>query len=114
MVYSITEPREKKETMGGTPAGQTRERVLPWVRERLLGGSPPTVREVQQAFGFRSVQTAREHLEGLVEAGRLLKERGQARGYRLPEVKGAPPTLVPLLGRVPAGAFEAAIEHHEG
>ena len=41
--------------MGRTPAGQTRERVRRWVRERLWGGSPPTVREVQQAFGFRSV-----------------------------------------------------------
>lgn len=57
--------------MGRTPPGQTRERVFRLVRDRLLAGSPPTVREVQQAFGFRSVQTAREHLEALVLEGRL-------------------------------------------
>ena len=70
--------------MGRTPAGQTRERVLRLVRERLLSGSPPTVREVQRAFGFRSVETAREHLEVLVREGRLSKRKGKARGYRLP------------------------------
>ena len=100
--------------MGRTPPGQTRERVLRWVRKRLLAGSPPTVREVQEAFGFRSPQTAREHLEGLVEKGRLTKQRGRARGYRLPASEGPPTVLVPLLGRVPAGSLELAVEELEG
>jgi repressor LexA len=99
--------------MGRTPPGQTRERILRFVRERLLGGRPPTVREVQEAFGFRSVQTAREHLELLVEEGRLSKEKGKARGYRLP-VEDAPTVLVPLLGRVPAGPLDLAVEDLEG
>ena len=71
--------------MGPTPPGQTRERIFRFVREHLLKGFPPTVREVQEAFGFRSVQTAREHLEALVKEGRLTKETGKARSYRLPE-----------------------------
>lgn len=100
--------------MGRTPAGQTRDRVFRFVREKLLGGNPPTVREVQAAFKFRSPQTAREHLEGLVEEGRLLKDAGKARGYRLPASAGAPPVLVPLLGRVPAGPLDAAVEDLEG
>jgi repressor LexA len=102
--------------MGRTPPGQTRERVFRFVRDRLLAGSPPTVREVQQAFGFRSVQTAREHLEALVAEGRLSKKKGLARGYRLPVGREAgPPTrLVPLLGRVPAGSLDAAVEDLEG
>jgi repressor LexA len=100
--------------MGRTPAGETRDRVFRFVRERLLGGIPPTVREVQAAFGFLSPQTAREHLEGLVERGRLIKEPGKARGYRLPAGAGRPPVLVPLLGRVPAGPLDAAIEDLEG
>jgi len=99
--------------MGRTPPGQTRERILHFVRERLLGGRPPTVREVQEAFGFRSVQTAREHLELLVEQGRLAKEKGKARGYRLP-VEDTPTVLVPLLGRVPAGPLDLAVEDLEG
>ncbi len=101
--------------MGRTPAGQTRERILRFVRERLLSGLPPTLREVQAAFGFRSVQTVREHLEALVEAGLLAKEAGKARGYRLPATRHEAPTvLVPLLGRVPAGPLDAAVEDLEG
>src|SRR3989442_13137776 len=68
--------------MGRTPPGQTREKVFRFVRDRLASGRPPTVREVMEAFGFRSPQTAREHLEALLEAGRLKKEPGVARGLR--------------------------------
>jgi repressor LexA len=98
--------------MGRTPPGQTRERVFRWVHERLLAGEAPSVRDVQEAFGFRSPMTAREHLEALVAAGRLRKEPGLARGYRLPG-RERPAAHVPLLGRVPAGPLEEAIEDVE-
>ncbi len=98
-----------------TPPGQTRGQIFGFMRERLLLGQPPTVREVQQAFGFRSVQTAREHLEGLVQVGKLTKEPGKARGYRLPPKTGAsPPRLVPVLGRVQAGVLTTAVEDIDG
>jgi repressor LexA len=112
--------------MGRTPAGQTRDLVFQFVRERLLAGQPPTVREVQEAFGFRSVQSAREHLEALVAAGRLDKQPGKARGYRLSGVaagagSGSSATgsarglrSIPLLGRVSAGSFALAVEDLEG
>ncbi len=117
--------------VGRAPPGQTRERIFRFVRERLLAGQPPTVREVQQAFGFRSVQSARGHLEALVRAGRLAKDPGKSRGYRLAGVGGLsrnslsqnsgqetgpawPPLVVPLLGRVAAGAFALAVEDLEG
>ncbi|MCP4199953.1 MAG: repressor LexA [Proteobacteria bacterium] len=97
-----------------TPPGQTRGQIFSFVRERLLRGQPPTVREVQRAFGFRSVQTAREHLEGLVSEGKLGKEPGKARGYRLASELGSPPALVPLLGHVQAGALTEAVEDPDG
>ncbi len=99
--------------MGRTPLGETREKVFDFIRERLLAGRPPTVREVQAALGFRAVQTARQHLERLVAEGRLEAERGKARGYRLPGEE-RPPFLVPLLGRVPAGPMDTAVEDLEG
>ncbi len=99
--------------MGRTPLGETRQKVFDFMRERLLAGRPPTVREVQAALGFRAVQTARQHLERLVAEGRLEAERGKARGYRLPGEE-KPPFLVPLLGRVPAGPMDAAVEDLEG
>lgn len=101
--------------MGRTPAGRTRERVFRFVHRRLLSGRPPTVRDVQHAFRFRAVQTAREHLEALVAEGRLMKEAGVARGLRLPSRADAAPTLlIPLLGRVQAGALTEAIQDPEG
>ena len=101
--------------MGRTPAGETREKVFTFVQTRLLTGQPPTVREVQDAFGFRAVQTARQHLEQLVEQGRLVVTRHKSRGYRLPHMAPGPHTiLAPLLGRVPAGALDDAIEDPDG
>jgi repressor LexA len=85
------------------------------MRERLLDGRPPTVREVRDAFGFRAVESARAHLTALVEEGRLVKKPGRARGYALPELEGrrGVPRLVPLLGRVPAGPTDLAVEDVE-
>jgi repressor LexA len=101
--------------MGRTPTGETRRKVFEFVRDRLLAGQPPTIREVQDAFGFRAVQTARQHLERLVEDGRLVAGRHKARGYRLPGAAREPRiVLVPMLGRVPAGALDEAIEDPDG
>lgn len=104
-----------------TPPGQTREQIYEFMRDRLLEGRPPTVREVQERFGFRAVQTAQAHLEQLVAEGRLIKRlgphRGRARGYELPEssVDYSTPTMfAPLLGHIQAGDLSAAIEDREG
>ena len=66
------------------PPGETRARVLEYVQKRLLEGRPPTIREVQRAFRFRAVETARAHLEALVREGRLSKREGESRGFELP------------------------------
>lgn len=103
--------------MGRTPPGQTRNHIFHFVQDRILKGLPPTVREVAEAFGFRSAQTAREHLDTLVREGRLGKEKGKARGYRLPDSNGGEPgttRLVPLLGQVSAGPLDLATETPEG
>jgi repressor LexA len=98
--------------MAHTPAGETRERVYRFVLERLLQAQPPSVRDVQQALGFKAVQSAREQLEALVREGRLTKRPGQARGYALPGPLSV--QRIPLLGRVPAGGLKTAVEEHEG
>jgi repressor LexA len=101
--------------MARTPHGETRESVYRFVRERLLAGAPPSLREIQAEFGFRAIETAREHLQELVHEGRLLKEPGRARSYRLPELASGrrPLQLVPLLGRVQAGVLTTAVEQLE-
>ena len=101
--------------MPTTPPGETRARVLEYVQKRLLEGRPPTIREVQRAFRFRAVETARAHLEALVREGRLSKREGESRGFELPLPRGSHhPRLVPVLGRVQAGALSTAIEDFEG
>ncbi len=101
--------------MGPTPPGKTRERVYGYVRRRILEGSPPTVREVRDAFGFKAVQTAREHLEALVAQGRLKKEPGgRARSYRLPAGLSSVSLMVPMLGLVQAGDLTTAEQNPEG
>lgn len=113
-----------------TPEGETRDRVYRFVRELLEAGEPPTLREVQAACGFRAVETARKHLERLVEEGLLEKSPGKARGYRLPSdhvasdprsipirsipIRSIPIRSIPILGRVPAGEPFEAIEYSEG
>jgi len=104
--YTVEMPR--------TPAGETREKVYRFMRERLMAGEPPTLREIQDEFGFRAVETAREHLQELVGSGRLVQEPGRARGYRLPGREAAAVQLIPMLGRVQAGALTTAVEELEG
>ena len=98
--------------MAYTPPGQTREKIYEFVRERILNGTPPSTREVQKAFGFRAVQSARQHLEALVQEGRLVKDSGKARSHRLPKMGSARSShLIPVLGRVQAGDLTAAIQN---
>ncbi len=96
--------------------GETRRKVYRFVRGRILEGRPPSVREVAAAMGFSAVQTAAQHLETLVSEGLLDKEPGRARGFRLPRHRGpsAATRLVPLVGRVQAGALTLALEDPEG
>ncbi len=101
--------------MARTPPGETRAKILAFVRARLFVGAPPTVREVQEAFGFRAVESARAQLEALVAEGRLVKEPGGiARGYRLPGLRPSVALLVPILGRVQAGDLATALEDPDG
>lgn len=97
--------------MAYTSPGETRKKIYDFVRDRILGGMPPTTREVQRAFGFRAVQSARLHLERLVVEGKLAKTGGRSRSYRLPEFgKASPPQLIAMLGRVQAGELTEAME----
>jgi repressor LexA len=98
-----------------TPPGETRERVYRFVRDRLLSGEPPTVREVQAAMGFLAIESARKQLDLLVQEGRLVKLPRLARGYRLPSESSRRRTIaVPLVGAVAAGRLTEAIEDADG
>jgi repressor LexA len=63
---------------------ESRVKVLDYMIMRLSKGEPPTVREVQAAMGFRSVESARAHLDALVADGLLTKTPNTSRSFRLP------------------------------
>ena len=116
-VRDMPSPRCHRTMSPKTPPGETREKIYTFMRDRLLAGMPPTVREVQHMFGFKAVQTAQAHLEQLVAMGRLIQHKGRARGYALPESSvdyAPPPVFAPLLGQIQAGDLQAAIEDREG
>ncbi len=100
--------------MAYTKPGQTRNKIYQFMRKRLLEGRPPTVREVQKAFQMRAVQSAKSHLNALVREGKLLQEPGKSRSYRLPSKTNFVRRLVPLIGEVPAGQLNIALENFEG
>ena len=74
-------------------------------RTSARGESPPTVREVGEAVGLKSSQTAYKHLRKLEEAGYVQKRPGgrRARGIRLTEKGWESTGEMPLLGRIAAG-----------
>ncbi len=78
--------------------------VLEFLREcRGNGTAMPTVREIQERFGFSSPFAATRHLMALEKKGYLNRAGGRARSTVLNEP--GPPQWwnIPLLGAIPAG-----------
>lgn len=79
------------------------------VRER---GYPPTVREIGEAVGLTSSSSVHAQLANLERKGLLTKDATKPRAMALSEPK-ADGAVVPLLGRIAAGAPVLAAEHVE-
>jgi repressor LexA len=71
-------------------------------------GLPPTLAEIAAAFGFNQTRGAHKHLLALEAKGHLTLLPGKARGIRLQgrnRMRSSKPALLlPILGRVAAGA----------
>lgn len=99
-------------------------RVLALIRRRIgRAGRPPTLREIMDAFGFRSTNAARRHLAALERKGYVRLVSGVARGIELVDEpagdeSGRPIDAdtggVPVVGRVAAGSPILAEENLEG
>lgn len=90
---------------------ERRMEVLKYLARRAAGGEgPPSVREVGEAVGLRSSQTAYKYLKKLEEDGFVERQGGrQARGIRLTERGWEAAGEMPLLGRIAAGRGLEAI-----
>ena len=98
------------------PALTARQRqILDWIRHHLEAtGRPPTRAEIAAGLGFSTPSSAEDHLRALEKKGALEIEAGASRGLRLKNLPGMPlQGMLPLVGRVAAGAPLLAAEHIE-
>jgi repressor LexA len=68
---------------------------------------PPTVRELGQMFSLKS-STMFAHLKALEKKGFIRRTPGKSRGIQLSDA--VPRRGIPLLGRVPAGPLDLAVQ----
>lgn len=86
---------------------EKQRRIFDFVEEKLRKGFPaPTMREIAEAFGYRSKRAAECHILPLIEKGWLAQDAGKARSLRLGnavrKIRG-PLADIPVFGQIPAG-----------
>jgi repressor LexA len=87
--------------------------ILTLIRDsRRSFGYSPTLQEIADELGISKI-TVFEHVEGLIEKGMLTRRSNRARSLELTSLVQLPderPTVIPMLGRIAAGAPIEAIE----
>ena len=76
-------------------------------------GFPPTIRELCNYFGFKSLNTAHFHLRSLEKKGYIQVHPGKGRGITLPGARPLSEGQIPVVGRVAAGMPILALENIE-
>jgi repressor LexA len=101
------------------------QQVLDYIRDHTLcNGYPPTLREIALQFGLSGPRAAVKHLDALQRKGHIRRSPGSSRGIEIlaPESDRHPINLagsrtqarVPILGTVPAGPLDLAVQEEEG
>src|SRR3989442_7286960 len=99
----------------GLPALTDRQRALLDHLASFVAkqGSAPSLQEIAHAFGFSSLQGVKDHLKALERKGYVRRRPGQRRAITL---MGQPRPFangIPILGRVPAGTPQLALEQYD-
>ncbi|HZZ59340.1 MAG TPA: transcriptional repressor LexA [Opitutaceae bacterium] len=82
---------------------ERQQAVLDFVRQRQgEAGIPPSIRDIQRHFGFKSTNAAFCHLRALAKRGLIEQLGGKTWGLRAREVQ-AHLFSVPVYGAIPAG-----------
>ena len=101
--------------------GPRQKRILEFILSTVEArGYPPSVREIAEAVGLASPSTVHAHLEALQSKGYIRKDPTKPRAIEISYAPGMGPSvsrqgvrLVPLVGRIAAGAPVQAIEEIE-
>jgi len=95
-------------------AEDSQTRILSYIREELQNkGYPPSVREICQGVGFKSTSTVHAHLNALERRGIIRRDATKPRAIELLDNPLSRGRLIPLLGKVTAGAPILAVENIE-
>src|SRR5947207_9742719 len=89
---------------------KTQDKVLEYIQAHLQEHQiPPTLRDIQDHFGFSAIGTVQYHLKQLTQSGFLAIRPRLSRGISLTSKALG----IPILGRVPAGPAQLAFEDVE-
>jgi repressor LexA len=98
------------------------QQVLDYILEHISGnGYPPTLREIAGHFHLSGPRAAVKHLDALQSKGHIRRNTGTSRGIEVLHRKPSPPQpeqttgsgiLVPVLGTVPAGPLDLAVQEN--
>lgn len=81
---------------------------------REENGFNPSLREIQNHFGFASTNAAAKHLSALEKKGVLQRSGGRARGIILPQGSRLRLHEIPIFGCIPAGWPSGESEQQDG
>lgn len=97
------------------PLTPRQQEILDLIKDTIEAtGMPPTRAEIAQRLGFRSPNSAEEHLKALAKKGVIEMLPGMSRGIRLIGANDEEiPEGLPLIGQVAAGEPILAQEHIE-
>jgi repressor LexA len=90
------------------------------VHRQRTKGSPPTVREICNHFGYKSANNARQHMRLIEQKGYIRHVPGKSRGIEIvvgleqASEASVNEVRVPLIGRIAAGVPITAEENCEG
>jgi len=87
------------------------------VKVRSDRGFPPTVREIAEALGYKSINNVRQHLRLIERKGYIKVLPGKARGIEIVaavEKEYDESVGIPLIGAVAAGKPITAVENLDG
>ncbi|MFM8655791.1 MAG: transcriptional repressor LexA [Chthoniobacterales bacterium] len=100
--------------MSSNPTARQKQ-ILDYIgRHRTRHGVPPTVREIQNHFGFASPNAAASHLRALDKMTLLQRGRGAARSLKVTGDHRREVAGIPIYGEIPAGFPDTREQRPDG
>lgn len=90
------------------------ELIYNYIKEKIISGYQPSVREIACAVSLRSPASVKAHLDALEEKGYIKRDKFKKRSIQLIGFPEGEICSVPLVGRVAAGEPILAQQNIEG